>query len=454
MGSSDSDANYGAYIKPDFGGSNSSLTLGVRDAGVDTDVLKFISGKIGIHASPDAFARVTIGGSIAKMLFSSSVAGNSIVINSPSSTYLFGLQVTGAGGLARLSLGRTTSASNAFSNEDLTVYDNGDIGINKTVPVSDLDVAGHINAFNITGLQLYGSSTGQNVTGYDIRALKTLYISGQTVVTGDIYNKLYQTGVNLMALITAASTGVSAINGVSGLVSIVGTGDIYVTTNGQVITVSGNSGNFATRTELFNTGSNIYNLINTTTGYLNTNPSGFITTGQTGQFYPASNPNDYATTLFVNSQDNVVSLKVDSLSGYDDKFSVHRRGTESITGDKSFIDAVRVSGHSVITGNYYMPTQAYTTNGTIDIDWNRGNVFKYTLNGNITFTFSNNKDGQTIVIAVTNLGSDAYTATWPSTVHWPSNTAPTQSTASKLDVYTAICISTGIYMNAVQAFSN
>jgi hypothetical protein len=315
MGSSDSDANYGAYIKPDFGGSNSSLTLGVRDAGVDTDVLKFISGKIGIHASPDAFARVTIGGSIAKMLFSSSVAGNSIVINSPSSTYLFGLQVTGAGGLARLSLGRTTSASNAFSNEDLTVYDNGDIGINKTVPVSDLDVAGHINAFNITGLQLYGSSTGQNVTGYDIRALKTLYISGQTVVTGDIYNKLYQTGVNLMALITAASTGVSAINGVSGLVSIVGTGDIYVTTNGQVITVSGNSGNFATRTELFNTGSNIYNLINTTTGYLNTNPSGFITTGQTGQFYPASNPNDYATTLFVNSQDNVVSLKVDSLSG-------------------------------------------------------------------------------------------------------------------------------------------
>ena len=119
-------------------------------------------------------------------------------------------------------------------------------------------------------------------------------------------------------------------------------------------------------------------LINTY--YLNTNPSGFITSGQTGQFYPASNPQGYVTsgdlaltgsqswnaannnginlsgnltqsgiilvnkdilisgilTTGITNTGALLSAAINSLSGYVDNTVVHRTGNELVSGAKRF----------------------------------------------------------------------------------------------------------------------
>ena len=83
------------------------------------------------------------------------------------------------------------------------------------------------------------------VTG-DILSV-TLYqtlISGSAGSTGDFATntQLTNTGNTLFGLIQAATAGVGAINGLSGLLNVTGLGGTTVTTTGQLITISGISG--------------------------------------------------------------------------------------------------------------------------------------------------------------------------------------------------------------------
>ena len=138
---------------------------------------------------------------------------------------------------------------------------------------------------NLTG-QFYPVSNPDNYT-----------TSGNLYLTGlNLGNRLYQTGVDLVSLINASNAGVSSINSLSGVLNVIGTGEITVHNNGQYLIISGNSGDYATKYFLTATGATLYNLLNSYTGYQNTNPSGFITSGQTGQFYPMSNPNNFSTS--------------------------------------------------------------------------------------------------------------------------------------------------------------
>jgi hypothetical protein len=82
------------------------------------------------------------------------------------------------------------------------------------------------------------------------------------------------------------------------------------------------------------------------------------------------------------------------------------------------------------------------------IDWATSQSFSKTLGANTTFTFSNTKDGQTIVVALTNTASN-YTVTWP-TVIWSGGAAPTQTIGAKTDVYTFIKIGSTIFGSVVQ----
>lgn len=87
---------------------------------------------------------------------------------------------------------------------------------------------------------------------------------------------------------------------------------------------------------------------------------------------------------------------------------------------------------------------------TSAIDWSAATSLYKTLGANTTFTFSNVKDGETIVVALTNTTSN-YTVTWP-TVSWPSATAPTQTVGAHTDVYTFTSINSVIYGSVVQNF--
>lgn len=91
-------------------------------------------------------------------------------------------------------------------------------------------------------------------------------------------------------------------------------------------------------------------------------------------------------------------------------------------------------------------TPASVSISALNIDWSAGTVFFKTLAGGAnTFTFSNQLDGQTIVVFLT---GSASTVTWP-TVNWSGGTAPTQ-TASGVDGYTFVDRGGTIYGSVVQ----
>ncbi len=100
-----------------------------------------------------------------------------------------------------------------------------------------------------------------------------------------------------------------------------------------------------------------------------------------------------------------------------------------------------LSGQSILISG-----RGTQTIGILDIDWSAASVFKKTLTGNSTFTFSNSSDGQSIVVALTNTG--AFTATWP-TVAWANGIPPVQTTG-RTDMYTFTKITTLFYGTAVQ----
>lgn len=92
---------------------------------------------------------------------------------------------------------------------------------------------------------------------------------------------LNATGSYLATLISASSAGVGSLNGASGTINIVGTGNVSVTTVGQTITISGNTGiyssfvttgqtgTFASNLNLISTGTTLQNEINSLSGYSN-----------------------------------------------------------------------------------------------------------------------------------------------------------------------------------------
>jgi len=101
------------------------------------------------------------------------------------------------------------------------------------------------------------------------------------------------------------------------------------------------------------------------------------------------------------------------------------------------------------TSNLIIPAQ--TISGSNVINWTLGSVFVQTLSANTTFTFSGAVSGQTIVVRLTNTGSN-FTVTWP-TVRWSGAVAPTMSPGAVSDVYTFIYDGSNYYGASVQNMS-
>lgn len=78
-----------------------------------------------------------------------------------------------------------------------------------------------------------------------------------------------------------------------------------------------------------------------------------------------------------------------------------------------------------IDGPYKQVAEAV---GALDIDLSTGNYFTKTINGNSTFTFSNPPASGTVGSFVLELTHTSGTVTWPSSVKFPADTAPTLTT--------------------------
>lgn len=84
-----------------------------------------------------------------------------------------------------------------------------------------------------------------------------------------------------------------------------------------------------------------------------------------------------------------------------------------------------VAGALNIDGQYKQVAEAVSA---LAIDLSTGNYFTKTINGNSTFTFSNPPSSGTVGSFTLELTHTSGTVTWPSSVKFPADTAPTLTT--------------------------
>ena len=108
----------------------------------------------------------------------------------------------------------------------------------------------------------------------------------------------------------------------------------------------------------------------------------------------------------------------------------------------SFVGAVSTAAQTEITsvgtltaitidGAYEQVAEAV---GALDIDCSTGNYFTKTINANSTFTFSNPAASGTVTSFTLELTHTSGTVTWPASVKWNADTAPTL-TAGKTHLF-------------------
>ena len=73
-------------------------------------------------------------------------------------------------------------------------------------------------------------------------------------------------------------------------------------------------------------------------------------------------------------------------------------------------------------------SQVATAMGALELDLNTSNYFTKTISGNSTFTFANPAASGTVSIFMLELTHSSGTVTWPGTVKWNADTAPTLTT--------------------------
>lgn len=325
--------------------------------------------------------------------------------------------------------------------------------------------AGGVSNITVTGKSLSGiiRMSGLGSVTVSTGSNNFIYISGSSVGSANnsdgvnLSGNLYSTGSTLYNLINNFSgvfvnTGARLQGGLNSL-----SGNLYTTGSNLYKLINNFSGvfvNTGTRLQggldslsgnLFNTGKNILTILSNVTGYFNTNPSGYLRSGD-------SNSCNVFSEIYLYNSDTSKFNKV-KMVGTDDSLALELySGVDSVQCGSGFVSLS--TGSYITTGTYYKPTQLYSGVNPITIDWSSGNCFKYILTGNVRFSFNNTRDGQTIVVGMSNTGTKNYSGFWPSNVHWPSDITPQQSSGSKMDIYTFISLHTGIYGNAVQGFGN
>ena len=126
-------------------------------------------------------------------------------------------------------------------------------------------------------------------------------------------------------------------------------------------------------------------------------------------------------------------IKVDTItydnSGSDVDVSVSAlagAGSAAATGSANTFTAIQTMNAGLaVDGPYKQTAEAVSA---LDIDLATGNYFTKTINGNSTFTFSNPPASGTAGTFTLELTHTSGTVTWPASVKFPADTAPTLTT--------------------------
>lgn len=104
--------------------------------------------------------------------------------------------------------------------------------------------------------------------------------------------------------------------------------------------------------------------------------------------------------------------------------------SNTFTGSNVFNGSFGVTNVDCI-GRFTVAAEAVSA---LDIDLSQSNYFTKTINGNSTFTFSNPSNSGVASTFTLELTHTSGTVTWPSSVKWPADTAPTL-TAGKTHLF-------------------
>ena len=243
-----------------------------------------------------------------------------------------------------------------------------------------------------------------NVTGTDI--------TDGTITNADI-NASAAIDISKLNGVTATATELN-YNDITTLGTVEASKVVTADANGDVTFPDGEKALFGTGSDLqiYHDGSNSYiSEGGDQTGDLLISASNIKLTNAAGEFFLYGRNNDSVELFFDNTK---------------------RFETTSVGAD--------VTGEFI--ADSYNETYAAVTSSTnaTTVDCEVGNAFSHTLTENTTFTFSNPPASGTAysfsIEIIQDASASGFTVTWPSSVDWPSATAPTlTATASAKDVF-------------------
>jgi len=201
--------------------------------------------------------------------------------------------------------------------------------------------SGYINSGVSGALQSQINNLNTNTGNYYLNSNPNNFVTS---------GNLYQTGANLYNLVV----GLSGQNSID----LATKSNLYTTgsnLDNKINSLSGYSNsNFATITNLAATGNSLQNQINN----VNNGTGNFVSASQTGQFYPASNPNNYIRSGDVSSSYATISNlaltgsnlqnQINSLNG---STIVYTTGIQTITSKKAFTDTIYFNATGVFGSN-------------------------------------------------------------------------------------------------------
>lgn len=119
--------------------------------------------------------------------------------------------------------------------------------------------------------------------------------------------------------------------------------------------------------------------------------------------------------------------------------------------DDLFDTKLSISGGTLTGPIVISEYSGYTTSSTV-VDWGSSSYFEYVVTGNTSVNFSNENNGQTIVVAFSNDNIGGYNLSFSGeTIRWNEGLEPTFTTTSGVtDVYTFVKINNNIYGSSIQ----
>jgi hypothetical protein len=320
------------------------------------------------------------------------------------------------------------------ANNDFLVYDGGDKRWENYSASSAKTAIGLGNVEN-TALSTWAGSTNITTLGtISTGTVPAANVSGlATVATSGKYSDL--TGLPTLGTISSQNANNvtisgGSINGTTIGASSASTGAFTTLSASSTVSGTGFSTYFASPPAIGSTAAN--------TGAFTTLSASSTVSGTGFSTYLASPPAIGGTTP---AAGKFTTLDATGNVGFDGgTFTFNEAGADKdfrIEGDSkthlffsdASVDRIGINQNTPlarldIDGNY---ASNITAMGALDVDCSTANYFTKTINANSTFTFSNPPSSRAYAFAL-ELTHTSGTITWPTTVKWPKDTAPTLTT--------------------------